>query len=105
MRGIPKWLNTKEDVLRCIELAIDGQLDKQQLKKKLQDLMSDEKVYMFKQIVNEGYTPAEGERVCEVKKEDGSVEYHCYELQENPNARFAQMGFTKEELQGLINQL
>lgn len=102
---MPKWLNSKQDILLCMELANDGQLEKEQLKKKLQDLLSDEKVYAFQQIVNEAYTASVDEKVCEVKKDDGSVEYHLYKLQENPNARFAQMGFTKEELQNLLNQL
>lgn len=105
MKGMPKWLNSKHDVLYCMELAMDGKLDKAELRKKLESLLSDEKVYMFKEKVPEGYTASEGERVCEVRKEDGAVEYHCYTLQENPNARFAQMGFTKQEIQGLINQL
>jgi hypothetical protein len=105
MKGMPKWLNSKEDVFNCMELAIEGQLDKRELKKKLQDLLSDEKVYKFSKIVNEGYTSAANERVCEVKKEDGSVEYHCYVLQDNPDARYVQMGFSKEEIQSLIREL
>lgn len=105
MRGMPKWLNSKQDVLYCMELAMDGELDKAELRKKIEALLSDEKVYMFKEKVSEGYAAQEDERVCEVRKEDGTVEYHCYALQENPNARFAQMGFTKQQIQDLIQQL
>jgi hypothetical protein len=105
MIGVPKWLNSKEDVLYCVQLAMEGRLDKESVKKRLQDILSDEKVYMYKNVVNEGYIPAENEKICEVKKEDGTIEYHAYELQENQNARFLQMGFTKDEITSIINQL
>jgi len=105
MRGIPKWINSKQDVLNCVELALEGQLNKQEVKKKLEDLLSDDRVYMFKSVVNEEYTASKDERVCEVKKEGGAIEYHCYELQDNPNARYKQMGLSKEELQDLIKEL
>ena len=105
MKGMPKWLNSKDDVMYCVQLAMEGEIDKGILKEKLQELMSDEKVYVFKSQVTADYTPVEGERVCEMRKEDDSIEYHCYELQTNPNARYIQMGFSKEELQGLINEL
>jgi hypothetical protein len=105
MIGMPKWLNSKEDVLYCVRLAIEGRLDKEIVKKRLQNLLSDEKGYIYKNVVNEGYTPSENEKICEVKKEDGTIEYHAYELQENQNARFLQMGFTKDEITSIINQL
>jgi len=105
MRGIPKWLNSKQDVYSVVELALDGQFDKERVRKMLEDLKSDEKVYVFKQVVTEGYVPAGDERVCEVRKEDNSVEYHLYSLEENPNARYRQMGMTREELEGLIKEL
>lgn len=84
---------------------MDGRLDRAELRKKIEALMSDDKVYMFKEKVSENYTASEDERVCEIRKEDGTVEYHCYKLQDNPNARFIQMGFTKQEIQDLISQL
>ncbi len=105
MRGVPKWLNSKEDVLYCVQLAIEGEIDREAVKTKIQDLLSDEKVYVYKATVNEGYTAKENEKICEAKKEDGSTEYHCYELQQNPNARHVQMGLSKEEIQSLIKQL
>ena len=105
MKGVPKWLNSKDDVLFCVQLALEGELDKNATKKKLQDLLSDEKVYVYKSTVGESYMPAENEKVCEARKEDGSIEYHCYELQQNPNARYVQMGLSKEEIQDLLAQL
>lgn len=105
MRGAPKWLNSREDVYTVAQLALDGQLDREEVKKKIQSLMSDEKVYVFDRIVNQNYTAGQDENVCETKKEDGTVEYHCYKLQDNPNARYLQMGMTKEEIQTILNEL
>lgn len=105
MRGAPKWLNSREDVYTVAQLAIDGQLDREEVKKKIQNLMSDEKVYVFGHIVDENYTAGQDENVCEVRKEDCTVEYHCYRLQDNPNARYLQMGLTKDEIQTILNEL
>jgi hypothetical protein len=105
MIGIPYNLNTKEDVLTCHSLALSGELDKTQLKQKLQNLLSDEKVWVFKEEVSESYVPSENEKVMVETDEAGNTKYVCYVLQDNPYARYLQMGFTKEELTNLIAQL
>lgn len=104
MVGIPEFLNTKEDVLYCHALALAGEL-KEGCKEKLQDLLSDEKVWVFKADVLDTYTPSANEQVMTETDETGATKYVCFELQDNPNARFLQMGFTKEELINLITQL
>lgn len=105
MRGIPKVLNTKEDVLNCHTLALSGELDRASLKQKLQNLFSDEKVWVFKAEVSDTYTPAANEKVMTETDAAGVTKHVCFELQDNPNARFLQMGLTKTELESLINQL
>jgi len=106
MIGIPKILNTKQDVLYCVELAKQNEVDKAELKVKLQNLLSDEKVWVFKAEVDASYTPAASEKVMEQKEmETGSIKYVCYELIDNPNARFLQMGLTKNEILHLISEL
>lgn len=105
MIGIPKVLNTKEDVLNCHALALAGELDKEGLKQKLQDLLSDEKVWVFKTDVLDTYTPLANEKVMTEPDGTGATKHVCFEIQDNPNARFLQMGFIKEELTNLITQL
>ncbi|MEJ5227174.1 hypothetical protein [Thermodesulfovibrio sp.] len=106
MKGMPKVLNTKHDVLLCHSLALEGKLSKDELRQKLLNMLSDEKVWVYKEEVSENYAPKENEKVMEqVDFETGTTKHICYELQENPNARYLQMGFSKEELLNLINQL
>lgn len=105
MVGIPKVLNTKEDVLNCHALALAGELDKEELKQKLQNLLSDEKVWVFKANVSDTYTPSANEKVMTETDKTGATKHVCFEIQDNPNARFLQMGFTKDELTNLITQL
>lgn len=105
MRGIPAYLNTKEDVLNCHALALSGELDRAGLKQKLQSLSSDEKVWVYRADVSDAYIPAENEKVMIETDMTGAAKHVCFELRENPNARFLQMGLTKTELESLINQL
>lgn len=104
MVGIPKHLNTKEDVLTCHSLALAGELDGAQLKQKLKDLLSDEKVWSFKSVVSSTYTAGDNEKVI-TEQVEGQEKHLLYELKSNPNARFIVMGFQKAELQSLIDQL
>lgn len=105
MRGLPNVLNTKEDVYTCHALALVGELDKEGLKQKIQDLLSDEKVWVYKEEVLDTYTPSTNEKIMTHTDEAGNTKYVCYVLQNNPHARYLQMGFTKEELINLITQL
>ncbi len=105
MRGMPKWLNSKEDVYLVVQLAIEGQLPKSDVRKKVSALLSDEKVWQFKKTVDAGYVAGEGEKVVESRDFEGNVRYECYELVDNQHARYIQMGLTKEEIQNILNEL
>ncbi|MBI3584183.1 MAG: hypothetical protein HY096_09600 [Nitrospinae bacterium] len=105
MRGIPSVLNTRVDVETCHALALTGEIDSAELKKKLQDLFSDEKIWSFKSEVASTYIPLSNEKVITEIDTAGQTKYICFEFVDNPNARFLQMGFTKAELENLINQL
>ncbi|WP_028844733.1 hypothetical protein [Thermodesulfovibrio thiophilus] len=105
MRGMPKWLNSKEDVLNVVGLASDGQLSKSDVKKKINDLLSDERVYNYKAEVSSDYQPGENEKVMTEKHYDGTEKIVCYELVENMYARYIQLGFTKDEIISLLSSL
>lgn len=105
MRGMPKWLNSKEDVLNAAELAHDGQLSKTDVIKKINDLLSDERVYNYKAEVSSDYQPGENEKVMTEKHYDGTEKTVCYELVDNPHARYIQLGFTKDEISNLLRSL
>jgi hypothetical protein len=101
----PDALNTKQDVLNCHALALAGEIDRKELRQKLQDLLSDEKVWVFKADVSDTYKPLADEKVMTQTDMAGVTKHVCFKFQDNPNARFLHMGFTKEELTNLITQL
>lgn len=105
MVGIPNVLNTKQDVLNCHTLALAGELDRKELRQKLQDLLSDEKVWVFKADVSNTYKPLANEKIMTQTDMAGVTKHVCFELKDNPNARFLQMGLAKNELTNLITQL
>ena len=105
MRGIPGVLNTRADVENCVNLALGGEIDKAELTIKIQDLLSDEKVWNFKAVVYANYNSSSTEKIIETKKEDGTIEYHCFELFDNSHAGFLRMGLTKIQIQNYIQQL
>lgn len=105
MVEIPKVLNTKEDVTTCHVLALAGGLDRKELKQKLQDMFSDEKVWVFKANVAATYAPSANEKVMKETDIAGVTKHVCFEIRDNPNARFLQMGYTKQELTNLITKL
>jgi 3-oxoacyl-[acyl-carrier-protein] synthase III len=109
MIGIPDVLNTKQDVLNCIEYADKGMLNKSELALKIKSLKNDEKVWMFKEYVDSDYTPLENEKVMEEETIDDNgnktTKYVCFEFVDNPNALYIKMGFTKDEIDQYITKL
>lgn len=107
MIGAPKWLNTKEDVVNAVNYAKQGIIDKNDVIKRLTDLFSDEKVWVYKQDVDSTYKPADStEKVMQVDDmESQTTKYVLYTLQDNPDARFLRMGLTKDEIENYINEL
>jgi hypothetical protein len=105
MQEIPSVLNTKDDVVVLHAQALAGIVSKSDLKQKLQDLLSDDQVWFFKEVVAEVYTPGINEKVMTQKETDDTIKYVCFELRDNPSARFLQMGFQRTELEELIGEL
>lgn len=108
MRGFPHKFNTREDVETCFDLAKQGRLDSNLMKKKLQAMLNTDKVYVFDKIV-ESPDVADGPepdyKIMEQEKEDGTKEYVQFKLNEDPSAIFRQLGFVKDEIENLITQL
>ncbi len=93
MRDFPKWLNTKQDYLNCLNLYPD------ETKKSLQVLL-DSRFNWFQTAIladNEQGITDETHKIVEFENERSQ-----YELLEDSNARIFQLGFTVEEVQALI---
>ena len=106
MRGIPKNLNTKDDVENCLEAVLAGELDGTVLKKQLLNLLSTETVWEFKVEVTEAYIPKTDEQVLkQTDNATGMAKHVCYVLVNNPTAAYLLMGYSRDELQSIINQL
>ena len=93
MRDFPKWLNTKQDYLNCLNLYPD------ETKKSLQELL-DSRFNWFQTAIladNEQGITDETHKIVEFENERSQ-----YELLEDSNARIFQLGFTVEEVQALI---
>ena len=100
MRDFPKWLNTKQDYLNCLNLYPD------ETKKSLQELLDSRFSWFPVRELTEGETVAESNtyKVVESKDEETQeTKRVLYELKEDEHARLFLLGFTVEEVNGLIN--
>jgi len=106
MRGIPTVLNTRQDVLALCDAAKNGQVDREELKRKLQELLRDE-IYIFDKELQSA-DKADGTepeyRVLVVQKEDKTI-VEQWKLAIDPNAPYKRLGFEKTELEDIIEQL
>ena len=93
MRDFPKWLNTKQDYINCLNLYPD------ETKKSLQVLIDSRFTWFQTAILadNEQGITDETHKIVESENERSQ-----YELQEDSNARIFQLGFTVPEVQALI---
>jgi hypothetical protein len=91
MNDFPKWLNTKQDYINCLKDYPD------QTKAALKDLLDSRFSWVMTKILDgEGITD-DTHKVIETESECSQ-----YELLEDSNARMFQLGFTVEEIEGLI---
>ena len=98
MRGMPKWFNTKADVVNALAFNKEKTLEKLRL-------MYAERFVQVNTGVeyNEGDILKEGQYVMEIKDinatdpEQAELKKYIFEKQENPNARIFQL-LSKEEL-------
>lgn len=104
MRGIPKYLNTKTDYANYLAMEDVSNEDKVKV---LEDLLVD-----LKEWYPVGYTTKEKgitdetHKVVEEKDFDNptNVKYVQYELRDNEGSRMHILGFTEEEVRGLIEK-
>lgn len=101
MRDFPKWLNTKQDYLNCLKDFPE------KTKTALQELLTDRFSWFPVRELTEGETVAESNtyKVVESKDEETrETKRVLYELKEDEHARLFLLGFTVEEVNGLIDK-
>lgn len=103
MRGFPKVLNSREDYDNIVE---DFGYTKE-VKRAYQGLLNTAKHYVFDRELGADEEPDGPEpeyKVLEEGQEDGSTLRTQYKLVENPDGRIFKLGFTVEEVQGVIDK-
>jgi 1,2-phenylacetyl-CoA epoxidase catalytic subunit len=93
MRDFPKWLNTKQDYLNCLQDFPE------QIRQRLQELLTDRFLWVQTGILSDedqGVTD-DTHRIIETENERFQYEYL-----EDSNARIFQLGFTVQEIEELI---
>jgi hypothetical protein len=101
IRDFPKWLNTKQDYLNCLKDFPE------KTKTTLQELLTDRFSWFPVRELTEGEAVAESNtyKVVESKDEETQeTKRVLYELKEDEHARLFLLGFTVEEVNGLINK-
>lgn len=103
MKGFPRVLNSKEDYQNVVNDF--GCIEK--VKKAYQGLLNTAEHYVFDRELGTDESPDGQEpeyKVMEEKQEDGSITRNQYKLVENPNGRIFKLGFTKMEIQEVIDK-
>lgn len=100
MRGFPKHFETKEDYYNTLNLFPS------ETKKALKQLYNNRFHWVKGKELKDpqkGIVDAK-HIVIEEKSEDNkdAVKYYQYSMEEDPNARYIRLGFTKEEINKLI---
>ena len=104
MRGIPKYLSTKTDYANFLAMEDVSNEDKVKV---LEDLLVDLKewYYVGPTTKEKGITDETHKVVEERDIENPDViKYNQYELRDNTGSRMALLGFTEEEVRGLIEK-
>jgi hypothetical protein len=106
MRGAPKWFNTKEDVMNCLN-SEDADL-KESAQEFLQALLDNRYTHTLVREVSkeedaESIVLEEGQRLIEVYDEDKpNISYAILERIEDTNCRLFKLGFSIDEAQSLL---
>lgn len=94
MRGFPKYLNSKQDYLNCLADF------EQETKAELQRLLDSRFIWVDTAILETEESGQTDDTHRIVKAED---EFIQQELIEDANSELVRLGFTVEEVEGLIN--
>lgn len=99
MKGYPKHINSKQDV---INLLVDYPLE---TKVFLQGLLDSKDNWFFvSDLENDNGIKDDTHKVVENKNED-VITYAQYELREDSNAYLFRLGFTVDEVKEMISQI
>ena len=95
MRGLPKWLNSKDDYL-----YIRDNYPRDQWLPKFQELLDSRSAWFnMGEVVGDGITDST-HKVIEIGSLDAKK--YQYELVDNPDCMLYKLGFSVEEVEGLI---
>lgn len=97
MRGVPKWFNTKEDVLNSIQVNAEA------TKMVLQNML-DARMQWFPdgKVVEKGEDTETVKFVQDTDMETSESHWMRYELREDENAWMFRIGLTVEEINKLL---
>lgn len=98
MVGYPKFLNTKEDYE-----FVRVNFPREQWESDFKALLNERyEWFNLGEIEDEGVTD-DTHKVVEDKRGDETVVRYQYEYKENENARIYRLGYTVEEVEGILN--
>lgn len=102
MKNYPKYLNTKEDMLNCVQLFPE------KAAKHLQILLKDVSNWILISKLNEGEKGVEDvtHKIVEIIDADTKEvkERYQYEFKEDLHCGLFKLGFTKEEAEDIISR-
>ena len=97
MRGVPKWFNTKEDILNSMQVSAEA------TKMVLQDML-DARMQWFpdSEVVEKGEDTKTVKFVQDTDMETNESRWIRYELREDENAWMFRINLTVEEINKLL---
>ena len=107
MRGKPKFLNTKQDYMNCMALD-DNIMSKSEKIQMFEDLLADKEDWIYQGLVEKGKGKEDDtHKVVESPafEEGEEPTYAQYVFTKNPGARIFLLGFTVEEVEGILAKL
>lgn len=103
MKGFPKYLNTKEDYLYVL-----ANYPKEQVKPLFQNLLDTMEDWFSERVLKENEEvniDKSTQKIVETQDNmTGETVRTLFTLKVNPMCRLLSLGFTKEEVEGIINE-
>lgn len=108
MRGIPKRFGTATDVAVCVDQAMAGDVQKNEMTARLRAMLNTSDVYVRDKVLA-SVEDADGEepdyRVMETEATEGGTEIVQYKLSPNPASTPAMLGMDDETVRQYISKL
>lgn len=108
MYGVPKICKTANDFERIHELAKQGKLPQEQVKKHWDGLLGTSQHYVFDRVLGDTEDPDGSSPdyvVVENELEDGSIERRQHKLAENPEGAIFKLGYSVSDVNQKISEL